>query len=283
MTVRKNLLLTSGTTISYLDNERTIKPAIIFIHGNSQSAKIWVEQLNCQVLEENFRLVAIDLHYHGESSEMGLVNESLSIQKLGEAVKEFIILLELKCFIIGGFSLGTNILCETLPIENCTGLFLVGSSVIGKGYEVEDVFIQQKDTSVLFGDVPNIEAFEALLVSVLQKETYKKHSKSVLNDYLNVKPPFRSSLLQSVMSKTYSDGIVALENFGKPIFTVFGANETLVKADYLNSAPFEKWRDTVFLLPGADHFAQLDAAEAFNQLLFEYCNEIFYSHPSVDA
>jgi pimeloyl-ACP methyl ester carboxylesterase len=280
---RKMVTTYQGTTISFLDNERTNKPTLLFIHGNSQSADIWEGQYQDKNLEENFRLIAVDLPYHGDSSEIALQSNTLSIAALGNAIRDFIDTLALQNFIVVGLSLGTNIACEALCKNNVSGVVLAGSCVIGGDCTLEDVFLSKKDTSILFADAVNADAYKNLLSSILTNRSFAKYGQGIINDYLRVKLPFRSSLLKSVLAKTYADGIGILKDFGKAVLIVFGENETLVKKDYLDKAGFMKWRDKKFLLPGADHFVNLDAPAEFNQLLFSYCNSVFYNQPMDEA
>jgi pimeloyl-ACP methyl ester carboxylesterase len=64
---KTSILLTNGQTIAYIDAGRKEAPAIVLIHGYTDSARDWlpVEPL----LQKRFRLIIVDLRGHGASGK----------------------------------------------------------------------------------------------------------------------------------------------------------------------------------------------------------------------
>lgn len=64
---RKWVTTRDGVKLSVVDIGDTSKPALLFVHGLSQSAFSWGAQFASSVLRERYRLVAVDLRGHGMS------------------------------------------------------------------------------------------------------------------------------------------------------------------------------------------------------------------------
>jgi len=55
---------------------------------------------------------------------------------------------------------------------------------------------------------------------------------------------------------------------------VFGEDEKLVNIHYLNDAPINLWNNTIYKIPLASHLVNIDAPEAFNELIAAYAKDI---------
>lgn len=64
---RFHVCTADGVRINVVETGRASGTAIIFIHGNSQSWKSWINQLSDPWLRSHFRLIALDLRGHGNS------------------------------------------------------------------------------------------------------------------------------------------------------------------------------------------------------------------------
>lgn len=65
--LRKRVTTRDGVSLSVIDVGDPAKPALLFVHGLSQSALSWAAQLTAANLLARFRLVAVDLRGHGLS------------------------------------------------------------------------------------------------------------------------------------------------------------------------------------------------------------------------
>jgi non-heme chloroperoxidase len=54
-------------TIHVVETGNPSRPAVLFVHGISQSWRSWLAQFADPRLRDRFRLVALDLRGHGES------------------------------------------------------------------------------------------------------------------------------------------------------------------------------------------------------------------------
>ena len=75
--------------------------AIVLLHGFLGSSELWIETIN--KLSNYFRVIAIDLPGHGESSSFGYIH---SMDLMAKAIKVVMDQLKLKRYVIAGHSMG---------------------------------------------------------------------------------------------------------------------------------------------------------------------------------
>jgi len=272
--MERKFIVAEGITLSYLDNNKIDTPAIIFMHGNSQSTSAWLPQLEDELLNQ-YRLLAFDMPSHGFSGISINPYEDYTLSGLGKIMAAAIKQLQIDQYLLGGLSLGTNIVIEMLPYLTPKGIFLVSSSILGLECPLEKIMLNTIDAGCLFSDTNDVDGFKNLLMNVFAHSHSNKIADLFLQDYQNVKPPFRSLLLKSVVEGTYTDGIEAIKKIGLPLFVAFGKNESIVDPFYLHNISFNKWRNEVFVIPDANHFLNIDQPAVFNLLLFEYATDIY--------
>src|SRR5271170_7188676 len=64
---KKTIALPNGETLAYIDMGERSGPAVILIHGYTDSARDWVPML--PYLSKRFRLILVDIRGHGHSSK----------------------------------------------------------------------------------------------------------------------------------------------------------------------------------------------------------------------
>jgi len=110
-----------GVRISF-DNEGKGEPAIIFVHGWSNTRNIWEAQISH--FSEKYQVIAVDLPGFGKS---GNNRSEWSIASYGKDISTIIQLLNLNKVVLVGFSLGAPIIIEAaneLP-DHVIGIILV--------------------------------------------------------------------------------------------------------------------------------------------------------------
>jgi len=96
-----------------------------------------------------------------------------------------------------------------------------------------------------------------------------------LKDYHSVQGTFRSSLFANIAMGNYSDQVAINQQVKYPVCIVFGEDEKLVNTHYLDDAPINLWNNTIYKIPLASHLLNIDAPEAFNELIAAYAKDIF--------
>jgi|GEM_PF-410249 len=270
----KKIINVGNFKIAYIETNADSPRTIFFIHGNSGSANTWHKQLNDTLLR-SFRLVAFDLPAHSDSSE-AILEDDYNYLAFGKLMADAInTLSNSEPFVIVGFSLGSNVLAETLPhLQSPNGLVLVGSSVIGTGYMPDKVFLPTADGTVFFSD----EALEANIQKFPDNIIFfsdEKEKKAMIADYKKVKKGFRPTMMKTALEGKISDEIVLLKQSKIAVLVIFGKQEKMANPDYLNDKPFTVWKNKIHQLSEAGHAAHIDQPSAFNKLLLEYAVDAF--------
>jgi pimeloyl-ACP methyl ester carboxylesterase len=264
-----------GLQIAYLEKNPDKNNTIFFIHGNSGSSQLWEKQLN-DGLFSDYRLIAFDLPAHGQSSASRESEKDYSVVGIADIIANAVLMIAHgNPFILTGFSLGTNIVVEMLAFSIIPrGIILIGADLIGGKYTLQDAIFPGADSSVLFKDDIDIEALRsyARLASVSTNDADRE---LIISDYYKVQPSFRSTLLKTAMEGKFSDEISLLNGSGVSSLFVYGEEEKLLNVDYLKGADLPIWRNTIFKIPAAGHFVNIDQPKKFNDLLFEYSKLVF--------
>jgi len=121
--------ITGGGGVKLVAQETGVPdgPAILFIHGFSQSRHAWAKQLNSD-LAARFRLIALDLRGHGDSERPRDKYGDSSVW--AEDVNAVIEALELQRPVIVAWSYGGVVTCDYLRYfgdRNISGIVLVGA------------------------------------------------------------------------------------------------------------------------------------------------------------
>jgi len=93
-------------TIHYQDLGNTIDPVIVLLHGAFSSSHTFLEWAS-QLVDANYRVILIDLPYHGLSG--GFSDHTTSLRRSSEVVKSLLNSLEIDSFYIGGNSMGGGV------------------------------------------------------------------------------------------------------------------------------------------------------------------------------
>ncbi len=262
--------------INYFDNKKKLPP-IVFLHGNSQSSSIFINQLEDPVLIESFRLLAIDLPGHGRSEKPVNPEEVYSIAGYGEILKKFCEKLNLKKVTFVGFSLGGHILLEALYALPASGIVITGTPPISKMDDFADaLLIAVDDFSYAFNEKFSNQDIEFICAAQFSPDFEKsKIPKSIKNDLRDTDGNARVFMGASLARGGHKDEKKIIEDLKIPIAIIHGRNEILVKESYLSSlrAP-SLWKNEVCVIKDAGHAAFLENPETFNKTLFDFANSL---------
>ncbi len=268
-----------GMQLAWYEYHPEKEKAIVFIHGNSTSSYTWRKQLTSNLLL-NYHLLCIDLPNHGHSEALQQ-KDDFSLPALAgilaAAVEQ---LAGSKPFIICSVSLGTNIVAEMMATNLLVqGLMMAGPCIVGKGHELDKMILPGADATAVFAEnVPH-----QMITKYAGEASLSTDSNDLeifLQGYHAVKGPFRSSLYATIATGNYSDEVALLQKSGCPVCIVFGEEEKIVNKHYLDGAPIQLWHKTIHTIPGASHYVNIDAPEAFNELLAAFAKDVFTTNGS---
>jgi pimeloyl-ACP methyl ester carboxylesterase len=246
---------------------------IIFIHGNSMSSKIWQTQLADEALTD-YRLLALDLPGHGDSSHSTDPDNAYNVLFYGEIIAEFIVETKAQNVILVGHSLGANAVIEALPfINNCKGIVLLSASIVHSAADVAATFLPNPAASIFFNAdyiEENVQAFNDAAKSL----TNPSLPDFVNDDFRKADKNCRSYLAKSVGENKLSDELGILQKTEMPILLVIGAEDQLIDKEYLKNIALNKWKNQVFEISKAGHCAQFENADGFNTLIDSFCQTL---------
>ena len=106
-------------------------PAILFIHGYSQSLLSWKEQLNDPQMQAKFRMVAFDLRGHGASGKPWAV-DAYESRDWGNDVAKIMVSKNLTKPVLVGWSFGASVITAYLRehgMDDVSGLVFVAGAM----------------------------------------------------------------------------------------------------------------------------------------------------------
>ena len=272
--MQQKFIETNGIKLAYIEKNPSIDKTLFFVHGNSGSSKMWQKQFESDLLD-NYRLVAIDLPGHGQSGWSKDSFNDYSVPGTAKILSEIVHnTIGDKPFILIGFSYGTNVVAEMLEFKiKPAGIVFIGTCVVGKDHGLDKVFKPNESPSIFFYNETDRELVRASMADSLTNAA-EREIEMLTEDYLHVSPDFKPALFKSASEGKISDEIASLQKLNMPALTIFGAEDKVVNVDYLDDLPFPVWRNHLYKLSPAGHFASIDQPEEFTQLLSEYSGAI---------
>lgn len=247
---------------------------IVFVHGNSQSSKVWEKLFKVDSLK-SFKLIAIDLPGHGQSFRSSNPEEDYSLRGMGNHVLNFLKEFENQPYILVGNSLGSNIIGEiALKLNNCAGILFTGSCAIGKGLGLEDIFLPNPDAGLGFMEILTDEQLNALVNSLGGNVTAE--DRNLIKQEFNLTDnKIRLQLANEIATARYIDELQNLEDSKIPLALVFGEDEKICNKNYFDKIELPKWKNKVSLIANSGHFPHLDQPEKLASIIQEFSNDCF--------
>lgn len=273
--MNQNFITINGLKIAYFEKNPTADKMIFFIHGNSCSSRMWAKQLHSELLT-NYRLIAFDLPGHGKSSASENPLEDYSPIGTAKILSSAVSKLAGKapCILVG-FSYGTNLVAEMLEYDVAPlGIVLMGACVIGQNFGLEKAFAQRTTPSIFSYNETEVGLVESFFLESMNAGN-EKDLQNAIEDYLSANPVFKPTIFRTAGEGKITDEIQNLKNLGIPVCLIFGKTDRLVNIDYLDESPFSIWTNSVYKLPGAGHWVNIDDAAKVNQLISDYADEMF--------
>src|ERR1017187_2421102 len=134
------------STIAVASNDNVGRTAVVFIHGNSMSGKIWGRQFD-STLGDRYHLIAPDLPGHGESGNLEIYDLGL----LSECITAVVDAGSLNDYVLVGNSLGGDLILQEIGVlKGCKGIMLCGTPPVSKPPAMEKAFLHNPIVGMLF-------------------------------------------------------------------------------------------------------------------------------------
>jgi non-heme chloroperoxidase len=253
-------------------------PAILFIHGWSQSWMSWVRQLESE-LAERFRLVAFDLRGHGMSDEPRVPEAYTEARRWADDVDTLITELELDRPILVGWSFGGYVTCDYIRAHGqgaLAGLNLVDWAVMLADTPTEraltgDGFNDYFEGSISEDLPTSIEAMIGFVDESYAKPISKADRDLVLAFNILVSPFVRKWMA----TRGALDNSDLLRSVKLPVLVSQGDADTITRraaaAHIVDCCPDS--RESIY--EGVGHMPFLEEVDRFNRELGEFAAAVF--------
>ena len=261
-----------GQDIAFLESDADGRP-VIFVHGNSSSARTWGPLLDGS-FGRQFRCLALDLPGHGRSAPPRH-QSSYSLPGYAAVLVGFAEATGAAGAVVVGWSLGGHIALEAAPaMPAAAGFVIFGTPPVAAADQMGQAFLPNPAMNVGFtADVsqPEASAYATSFAapgSALPLEEF-------IDDILATDGAARASLLASIGEGRFADELAIVAKLRQPLAILHGAGEQLVSLDYLRGLTIPGlWRGEIQLIQGAGHAPHQETPERFAALIEQFVAEL---------
>jgi pimeloyl-ACP methyl ester carboxylesterase len=267
----------AGQQIAYLESpgsgggqdDRTV----IFVHGNSSSARTWHPVLTGS-FGQRFRCLALDLPGHGQS-EPARDQADYSLPGHATVLAGFTQRLGATDAVVVGWSMGGQITMEAAPtLPDAAGFVIFGAPPVASLAQMAEAFLPNPAVSALFRE--SVSESEAM--SLARSYTAPGSTLDIgelISDILATDGAARTGLQSSVGKGRFADQIAIVAGLRQPLAILQGADEQLVSLDYLRKLNIPAlWRGEVQVIPGVGHAPHQEAPQQLAALLTEFIEDL---------
>ena len=268
----EQMVTVDGQQIAFLQSEGGGR-AVVFVHGNSSSARTWLPVLTGP-FGRRFRCLAFDLPGHGQSAPAA-DHSVYSLPGYAAVLDAFTQACGAAGAVIVGWSLGGHIALEAAPaMPAAAGYVIFGTPPVASAAQMADAFLPNPAMNVGFTADVSPELAQAYAASFTTEGSALPLDEFTA-DILHTDGAARAALFTSVGEGKFTDELAIVEDLGRPLAILHGEGEQLVNLDYLQQLSIPSlWRSRVQLIAGAGHAAHQEAPETFTELLDQFLTDL---------
>lgn len=240
-------------------------PAALLVHGNSSSSRSYQRQLE-GAFGEKFRLVAMDLPGHGQSSPASNL-ATYSMPGYAEVVVEAAKHLGLAEAVFVGWSLGGHVVLEaSSQLPKAAGWMIFGTPPLAFPPAMAEAFLPNPAMGAAFK--PDLTEEEAAGFASAMFKPGTPVPDFFLDDIRRTDGQARARLAASIQPGGYKDEIEIVANLTAPLAILHGEHEQLVNRAYISALKMPTlWRGAVQIVGDAGHAPHWEQPNQFNSLL----------------
>ena len=248
-------------------------PAVMLIHGNSASGRVFQPQLE-SALGKKHHLVAIDLPGHGQSSKAIDPVATYCMPGYAEVIVGAAKKLGLENAAVVGWSLGGHIAIECIPhLPNAAGFMIYGTPPLAFPPDMAQAFLPNPAMGAAF-QASLTDAEAAGFVAACFKPGASNIPGFFKEDVLHTDGQARANLMASIKPNGYLDEVIAVKEMSAPLAILHGEHEQLVNAAYIRTLTMPTlWRGEIQIVPDAGHATNWEQPEKFNALVEAFIQE----------
>jgi pimeloyl-ACP methyl ester carboxylesterase len=259
-------------------------PALLLIHGNASSSKVWQHIFASPHITASNRVIAFDLPGHGASSNAPNPPDTYTPGGYAEVAVHILEHLCIDSVVVLGWSLGGGIAVEMVPalksaserqskIVSLRGLMLVGMPPCRGVAEFQAAF-QGLDDSFMAATQWTEETARAAVGLATTGGHDALFEDWMVVDALRADPRARMVLFQAVFEGKGVDQRGVVESEDVPCAVVNGGKEPYVNLDYLEGIKWKRlWRGECLRLGEKGHAPFWEDPAEFEGLLGSFLQE----------
>jgi len=246
---------------------------LLMIHGAGASKEVFDKQINT-ALGEMYRVIAIDLPGHGESSNAVDPAGTYSFGGFAKVVSEVLDELSVNKVAVYGWSLGGHIGIELLATDpRVVGLMLTGAPPVNRGpigllrgFQMHrDMLLASKEH---FSD-EDIARFTRLCFRDSEPPA------GFIENVRRTDGHARTGVFKATMKGLDSDQKRVVERSPVPIAMVDGEFEPVARLSYVGNLAYQNlWSGKVNVIGGAGHAPFWEKPDHFNVLLHRFMGDM---------
>ncbi|KAF2626139.1 alpha/beta-hydrolase [Macroventuria anomochaeta] len=265
-------------------------PALLLLHGNSSSSRIFRHMLTSPTLCSQHRLIAFDLPGHGASSNAPHPAKSYTMSGYADLAVYILEHLSIESVVVLGWSLGGHVALEMVPvlkrasergsrIVELKGIMLtgtppaLGAENCAKGFKIPTNPDEGEEN--LMGKVHwTNEQAEAIARNSAPGGHEELFEDWMLNDAIRTDGRARMMMFEAFVEGRGVDQVGVVEGEDVLIAVVNGADEPFINLDYIDELRWKKlWRGECVRLQGRKHAPFWEDIKGFEKLLLEFLKD----------
>jgi pimeloyl-ACP methyl ester carboxylesterase len=261
-----------GQDISYIGSQGGGR-SVVFVHGNSCSARTWRPLLEGS-FGRRFRCLALDLPGHGHSARPADYAQ-YSLPGYAAIVARFAESLDAANAVVVGWSLGGHIALEAAPaMPAVPGFVIFGTPPVRSADQLSQAFLPTPAMGVGFTEVISEDAARSL-AAVFTAPGSTLPLDEFVADILATDGAARASMFASVREGRFADELAIIAGLRQPLAILHGEGEQLANLDYIRGLTIPSlWRGEVQLIADAGHAPHQETPVQFARLLEQFIADL---------
>jgi pimeloyl-ACP methyl ester carboxylesterase len=270
--VDEHTVSVSGQEIAFLQSQGDGR-TLVFIHGNSSSARTW-QPLLAGSFGRRYRCLALDLPGHGHSAP-AKDHAAYSLPGYAAVLAGFTQALAAVDAVIVGWSLGGHIALEAAPAMPSAAAFVIfGAPPVASAAQMGEAFLPNPAMNVGFSASVSADDARVLAASFTAPGSTVALDEFIA-DILATDGAARAGLLASIGEGRFADEVAIVGTLRQPLAVLHGESEQLVNLEYLRELAIPSlWRTKVQLIAGAGHAPQQETPDQFASLLEQFIGDL---------
>lgn len=268
---------------------KTAYPALLLLHGNSSSSKIFRHMFSSPNLLSHHRLIAFDLPGHGASSNAPSPEHSYTMPGYANLAVHILSHLDVRSVVVLGWSLGGHVALEMVPLLSeaaaggtdveLRGIVLTGTPPASGAEQCRRGFKMNTDSDhAEENPMAKVnwtgEQAEQIARSSAPGGREDLFERWMLDDALRTDGRARMLMFDAFLRGRGVDQVGVVARSDVPIAVINGTDEPFVDLDYIDGLLWGRlWRRECVRMQGLKHTPFWEDPAGFEKLLLEFLKD----------